>query len=152
MSILDLSGADTTGFQPLPAGSYNASVYDIELSETRGGGKLPAGVPMVRVRFSVLDPPYEGRALFVNYPLPNADQSDNSSRLLGSFLNFLAALGENPDTLRKKGFDLRKLDELVGRECVVRVAVSEWDGEPTNTVRGVKPAGSPVSAGGSDLL
>lgn len=151
--VLDLSGA--TGFTVIPAGSYNASIHTIELVATKGGGKLPEGVKMVKVRFAILDEPNEGHAVFTNYPLPTAEESENSGRMLGSFVNFLsAATGEEEDKIKAKGFDIDKLSALEGNEVVVRVAVGEYLGDPTNNVKGVKPAGSPTGSSQpqSDLL
>lgn len=146
MSILDLSDADTSGFQPIPPGSYNASVFETDVVETQGGGKLPAGVKMAKIRFAVQDEPHVGHPLFTNYPLPSAEESENASRMLGSFVNFLVALGYDEAKIKSKGFDLENLDELEGKECVVRVAIGEYQGDPTNQVKGVKPAGSPTSS------
>lgn len=151
MSILDLSDADTSGFQPIPAGSYNASVYEVDVVETQGGptAKLPAGVQMVKVRFSVTDEPHEGHPLFTNFPLPNEEEQPDAEKRrksLGNFVNFLISLGYEEEKIRKKGFNLEDIEELVGKECVLRVAIGEYQGEPTNQVKGVKPAGSPTSS------
>src|SRR5215831_15059403 len=101
MSILDLSGADTSGFEAAAAGSYPCTVEKIELGEVSGSGKLPAGVPMVKVRFK----PEEGfvnsegkeyKGLFFdNYPLPSNEQHDHAAKMRGRFVNFLVALGED---------------------------------------------------------
>ncbi len=156
-NILDLSGADTSGFKPVDAGSYNATIFQIDLEETSGSGKLPAGVPMVKVQFAIQDEPNENRRVFTNYVLPTPDQHENSARFLGSFVNFLVAAGEDEAKLKAKGFDRSKLKDLEGREVVIRVAigkVTEEYPDPQNVVKGVKPAGSPTGAGGgkSDLL
>lgn len=152
-NVLDLSGADTSGFQPVPAGAYNATVFSIEMAETSGSGKLEAGIPMVKVQFALQDEPYENRRVFTNYVLPNQDQHENSSRFLGSFVNFLAALGVE---LPKSGkFDPAELSKLEGEPCVIRVAIgktSEQYPDPQNEVRGVKPAGSTISTGEPTLL
>lgn len=151
--MLDLSEADTSGFQPIPAGSYNCTVYEAEEVETAGTGKLPAGTKMVKVRFSVQDEDHEGHPLFTNYPLPNEDEQPDAEKRrksLGSFVNFLVALGYDEAKIKSKGFDLENLTELEGKECVVRVAIGDYQGEPTNQVKGVKPAGSPTSSATAD--
>lgn len=153
MGMLDLSDADTSGFQPIDAGSYNCTVYEAEAVETGGGGKLPAGVKMAKIRFAVQDEPHEGHPLFTNFPLPNEDEQPDAEKRrksLGSFVNFLVALGYDEAKIKSKGFDLENLPELEGRECVVRVAIGKYQGEPTNQVKGVKPAGSPTSSAASD--
>lgn len=158
-NILDLSGADTSGFTPVPAGSYNATVYEIDPdAETSGTGKLPAGVPMIKVQFAIQDEPYVNRRVFTNYVLPTPAQHENSARFLGSFVNFLVGVGEDENKIKAKGFDRSKLKDLEGRECVIRVKIGKTSDEypdPQNQVVGVKPAGYPVGAGSSaksDLL
>lgn len=151
--MLDLSDADTSGFQPIPAGSYNCTVFEAEEVETSGGGKLPAGVKMAKVRFAVQDDPHEGHPLFTNYPLPNEDEQPDAEKRrksLGSFVNFLVALGYDEAKIKKSGFDLENIKELEGKECVVRVAIGTYQDEPTNQVKGVKPAGSPTSSVASE--
>lgn len=152
-NVLDLSGADTSGFQPVPAGAYNATIFSIEMAETSGSGKLPEGVPMVKVQFAIQDEPYENRRVFTNYVLPTAEQHENSARFLGSFVNFLGALGVE---LPKSGkFDAANLADLEGKECVIRVAIGKTTEEypdPQNVVKGVKPAGSTTSTGAEPAL
>lgn len=160
MSILDLSGADTSGFDAVDAGAYNCTVYEAEMVETKGQGKLPAGVPMVRVQFAAQDEGVAGRRFFNNYPLPAPEQHDKASLMQGNFVKFLVALGLDEQELKKKGFNPEKLEDLVGKECVVRVGKELYkrneddEGEWTNPVKSVKPAGSPTggSTQRSDLL
>jgi hypothetical protein len=157
-NILDLSGADTSGFEPVPVGSYNATVYEVEASETTGTGKLPAGVPMVKVQFAIQDEPYVNRRVFNNFVLPNASQHENSARFLGTFVNFLVGVGEDEAKIKKSGFKMENLKDLEGRECVIRVKIGKTTEEypdPQNQLVGVKPAGSPTGGGSaarSDLL
>lgn len=147
MSILDLSGADTSGFEALPTGSYNCNVYEAEMTEVSGSGKLPAGTPMVKVQFRVKEgEDHAGHPFWTNYPLPDKEY-ENAAKTLGNFVNFLVAVGEDADKIKAKGFDITKLSSLEGRECVVRVTREEYpkdSGDYTNRVKGVKPAGSAV--------
>lgn len=152
-NILDLSGADTTGFEAVDAGSYNCTVFSAELEETSGSGKLPAGVPMVNVQFACQDEgPAKGRRFFNRYALPSLDQHEKAAMMQGNFVRFLVALGEDEKKIKSKGFDFEALEDLVGRECVVRVSKEEYknpndpDAEAvwTNPVKSVKPAGSPT--------
>lgn len=156
-NVLDLSGGDTSGFTAVDAGSYDCTVFEISMTETSGSGKLPQGTQMVKMQFASQDERAENRRFFSYYPLPTAEQSDNWARQIGSFINFLVALGEDEAKLRKSGFNPESLDNLVGRECVVRVGKEPYAGSDdgwSNPVKSVKPAGSPTSAGGgsSDLL
>jgi len=158
--MLDLSDA-TSGFEPIDAGSYNASVFEVERTETSGSGKLPQGVPMIKVQFAIQDEgPAKGRRIFNNYPLPTNEQSQHAGLMQGNFVQFLVALGMDEKTLKTKGFDEKKLEDLVGKECVIRVAKEPdsregHEGEWQNPVKGVKPEGSPTGQTGaskSDLL
>jgi hypothetical protein len=156
MSILDLSGADTSGFEPLPTGAYNCNVYEVEMTEVSGSGKLPAGTPMVKVQLRVKEgEDHANHPVWTNYPLPEKSY-ENHAKTVGNFVNFLVALGEDKDKIKAKGFDLSKLKALEGKECVVRVIKEEYpkdSGDYVNRVKGVKPAGSLTgSASGPGLM
>lgn len=155
-NILDLSGADTSGFEALESGSYNATVYEVELAETSGSGKLPAGVPMVKVQFAIQDEGAKGRRVFNNFALPSTEQHEKASIMQGNFVRFLTALGEDEKKIKTKGFDLGSLEDLQGRECVVRIGKELYkrnpddEGEWTNPVKSIKPAGSPTGTAKAD--
>src|SRR4051812_3048860 len=99
--ILDLSGADTSGFQPIPSGQYNAVVSgdNTEWTETKGG-KMPAGQPMLKVRFNITDETahdgtkVKGRPQFTQFVLPKPDATTPEKRatMQGIFVQFLMAL------------------------------------------------------------
>jgi len=163
-TVLDLSGADNAGFEAVDAGAYNATIFEISQVETSGSGKLPAGTPMIKVQFAAQDEEIANRRFFTNYVIPNEEQQPDSqkrARGLGMFVNFLVALGEDEKKLKTKGFDLDSLQDLVGRECVIRVGKELYkrdaddEGTWTNPIKSVKPAGSPTGStggGSSDLL
>lgn len=156
--ILDLSYGDTSGFDAVPANSYNCTVYEVTMEETSGQGKLPAGIPMVNVQFAVQDEEYANRRFFNRYPLPSPDQHERAAFMVGNFINLLVALGEDEQKIKTKGFNPEKLDDLVGRECVVRVGKElykrspEDEGDWTNPVKSVKKAGSSTSSGQKEGL
>lgn len=150
-SILDLSGADTSGFDALDAGSYPCNVFEIEMGEASGQGKLPAGVPSVNVQFIIsADHPDAGRRFFNRWYLPTLDQHEKAAQMQGNFVRFLVALGEDEKKIKSKGFDPDNLENLIGRACVVRVGKELYknpntDEETwTNPVKAVKPEGSPT--------
>ena len=149
MSTLDLSGADLKGFEPVPAGSYPCRVYEASKGETGGQGKLPAGTPKLMVTFVVTEGEYESRRFWSNYSIPPADY-EKAAQLKGMLVRFLTALGYDEKKLTSGKFNL-DVDDLVGRECVVTVKVEPRfggeEGEMTNAVSGVKPAGSKTTAG-----
>lgn len=153
MSTLDLSGADLKGFEPVPAGSYPCKVFEASMGETSGEGKLPAGTPKLMVTFIVTEGEFEKRRFWGNYSIPPADY-EKAPQLKGMLVRFLTALGYDEKKLVSGKFNL-DVDDLVGKECVVTVKVEQRynaePGEMTNTVSGVKPAGS-ATGGKSGLL
>lgn len=153
MSTLDLSGADLKGFDPLPAGQYNAEVFSVKMEETQGGGKLPAGTPRLNVQFRITEGEYENRRVFGGYIIPPNDY-EKAAIMKGMFVRFLIAVGydEKKVTSGKWTFDA---DDFPGRACVVTVAVEPKrndPGEMTNVVKAVKAPGSATGNSGGGLL
>lgn len=160
MGVLDLSGADTSGFDAIPSGRYNASVFAAEIKETKGSetSKLPAGTPMLAIQWQVherLNDPsdetdYENRRLFSNYVIPPADY-ENAAKLKGMLVRALVALGVGTEAeVTSKKFNL-DLEDLIGRDADLIVGQRPSRDDPetmTNNVNGVKPAGSSVAPAG----
>lgn len=154
MSTLDLSGADLKGFEPVPAGSYPCRVFEASMGETGGAGKLPEGTPKLMVTFVVTEGEYEKRRFWGNYSIPPADYI-NAPQLKGILVRFLTALGYDQKKLVSGKFNL-DVDDIVGKECVVTVKVEPRyggeEGEMTNTVTGVKAAGSATGNNEAGLI
>ena len=152
MSVLDLSGADLKGFEPVPAGSYPCKVFEVSMGEVSGNGKLPQGTPKLQVTFIVTEGDFKDRRFWSNYAIPPADY-EKAAQLKGMLVRFFTALGYDEKKLVSGKFSLDP-DDIVGRECVVTVKVEPRyggeDGEMTNTVTGVKKAGS--ATGSSSTL
>ena len=156
MSTLDLTGADTTGFDPLPSGAYNCTVFAAEMQETKGGpeAKLPEGTPKINVQFRISEGDYENRRLFNAYVIPPADYV-NAPKLKGMLVRFLEALGYDEKKITSGKFNL-DVEDMIGRECVVVVGqkpkYNGAEGEMDNVVKGVKPAGAGTGSTGGGLL
>lgn len=156
MGLLDLSGADTKGFDVIPSGAYNATVFAAEMQETQGGpaAKLPAGTPKVNVQFRISDGEYENRRVFNSFVIPPADY-ENAAKLKGMLVRFLVALGYDEKKITSGKFDL-DMEDLIGRECTVVVGqkpkYNGAEGEMDNVVKGIKPAGAATGATGGGLL
>jgi len=170
MPLLDLTGADTTQpeFVPLPAGSYDAVVFEAEWQETKGGGKLPAGTPMLSIQYKITDERLEGkdRRAFDRYIIAPAKvdgkKYEHKAKMDGMLVRFLEAVGYSQNEVMTEGFDL-DVDDLGGRECVVTLGIESYpsnetgeDGEPIvkkrNVVKGVKKAGSKTGSAASSGL
>lgn len=151
---LDLSDADLKGFQPIPAGQYNATIFAAEMQETSGEGKTPKGTPKLSVQFRVSDGEHENARLWGNYVIPPSDY-EKAAQLKGMLVRFLVAVGYDEKKLTSGKFNL-DVDDLAGRECVVSVKIvpryGGEEGEMTNNISGVKAAGSKTGGGSPTLV
>lgn len=161
---LNLSDADTSGFEAIPAARYNAEVFAMTLDavkNTSGRGATPAGTLMIKVQFKILDEPYINRRVFSAYVIPPKDHDQSKAqKMKGMIVNLFTALGVPEETVRSNKFN-PEYGEFTGRECVVvvgREPKKDMDGnvvegEFNNPVRGIKPAGTLAGAfSGSNLL
>lgn len=144
VGTLDLTGADTSGFEAIDAGRYSATVWEASWKESGGEGKMPQGAPYLNVQFRLSDPPNENRRVFSKYfPVPYEGQEpDKAKKSQGMFVNFLTALGYEESNVKSKKFSL-DLEELKGKECVVVLnkKFNDYTSEMENNVTGVKKAG-----------
>lgn len=153
-TVLDLSGADTSGFDPVPSGRYAVVVHKTEMSETKNEGKIPKGSPMVKIQLRIKDGEFADRLVFDQFVLPPPGY-EKAAIMLGFFVKFLVALGYDETKIKSKGFNLANLDELNGKEAVATVALKPATDQynESNEVKGYKPAGSEVgSSTGSGLI
>lgn len=155
---LDLTGADTSGFDAMDAGTYDAVVFKAEMQETKGGpnAKLPAGTPKLNIQFKITeggeDGKYFNRRQFTSYTFPPADyDKDKAAKMKGMLVRFLVAIGYEEKKVTAGKFNL-DVEDLTGRECRIVVAKKpKYQGEPgemDNEVKGVKAPGSGGSSGG----
>ena len=122
-------------FEPIPAGWYTAKVADAELRDTKSGtGQL------IAVRHDVLGPSYEGRVVWTNINIKNANPKaeEIGRQQLGDMMRAIG-LGSVQDT-----------DQLIGGECQIKVGIekSEEYGD-RNNVKGWKAAEGAMPVGGA---
>jgi hypothetical protein len=157
---LDLSGADTTAFDPIPSGQYHCRIDSYEWNETGDGGKMPEGTPRFSVQFEVISArdgstevdgmKVEGRKVFGNYFLPDSSY-EKAAILKGIFTKFLVvATGEEESVITSGKYKI-DYDDLIGKELMVSVAQqprNDGSGDMQNNVRGVKAVGEVAEASG----
>lgn len=126
---LNLSDADTTGFEPIPSGTeVRAEVFEATtVSIEKEDGKLPQGTPGVKIQAKILNEgegsQYFNRRVFNNYWLPGEGyDNDKAAKMKGMFVNFLIAIGYEKDEVMGGSFNL-DLDDMQGREFILRVGV-----------------------------
>lgn len=150
-ATLDLTTADTRGFDPVPQGTYDAIVADVTPIVTENpDGKLPLGTPGINVQFAIDGGPYDNRRVFNRYWMPPADYDpEKRSRSLGMLARFLIAIGYPEEQVKSPSFSL-DTEDMKGRECRVSVKVdTEYD---NNKVTNVRPRQASSSDSGAGVL
>jgi len=144
---MDTSEAKESKFEPLPAGTYNATVFSVEECESPGSNKMPEGTPGINVQFRISDGEYENRRVFKRYYIA-PDGYENKQTMDNILFTFCKiTLGET--AARSKKFNLAKAvadEEFSGSPVRVQVKVN---GE-YNNVQNVREPGE--DSEDSDLL
>lgn len=146
MPLLDLSGADTSGFGGIPGGTYDAVIFAAKMEATKGATehnpnpKLPKGTPMINVQFKITGGPdpetgehevgddykYFNRRAFRTFVIPpdkiGGKPYEHAARMKGMLVRFLQAAGYSDDDLASDEFDL-DVEDLASRP--VRITLSK---------------------------
>jgi len=117
---LDLSNVQD-GFDPIPAGQYNVSIFEVEEKTASESGN-----PMLALTLTVLEDPYKGRKLFCNIVL--IEQS------LWVLKGLLKACGWSDKKLNDPNFSFDTAD-LEGKAVRVAVGQREYEGQMRNDVK-----------------
>lgn len=122
--------------EPVPAGSYNATVFDIKEETVRSGPN--EGKPRFNVQFRLSDGKYENRRVFSYVPLYVGNDAWKAAA-------FFKSLGYD---VKAGNFKVPEVADLLGKPIGVRVKVGEdMNGNPRNEVGGFD---KPTS--GADVL
>jgi len=159
---LDLSDADTSGFDPIPSATYKMEIVEGKEDKVKGeDGALPKGWPCLNVQFRVPEDAdeYANRRVFNRYypVVPEGHDPDKAKKLKGMFLSFLIAAGYDEEELRSGSWEFDP-DDLPGRELFITVryvpANDEKGWAAQNRVTGVKSlaAGMATAGEGAGLL
>lgn len=145
---LNLSNADVKGFDAIPANTYDATVYEVSMGETKGGegSKLPGGTPFLNVQFKIDGGEYDNRRVFRKFIIPpakvNGKAYEHKAMMEGMLVKFFLAIGYDEAEVTGEDFE-PELEDLVGRECRVTVKYREADEEKgypaSNDVTAVRP-------------
>lgn len=149
-ATLDLSGADLKGFDPIPAGTYDAIVVGVEAIEAENpDGRLPMGTPGINVQFKIDGGQYDNRRVWNRYWMPGEGYDEEKKRkTLGMLARFLMAIGNKEEEVTKPGFKL-DIEDMINRECKVTVKVDrEYN---NNKVTNVKPRDAGAASKGGLL-
>lgn len=128
---LDFTGVESNSFDPIPKGTYHATIFEVTQKETKKGD------PMLVFQFKIVEEKQNNRRAFLNHVIqPNT---------LWSLKNTLVAAGYTQEDL-SGSLDL-DLDDMCGR--VVRIVIGHevYEGETRDRIKKVlaaKPGFKPV--------
>jgi|AntAceMinimDraft_7_1070363.scaffolds.fasta_scaffold09187_2 hypothetical protein len=130
-----LESKGTGSMDPVPAGSYNATVFDIKEEEVRSGPN--EGKPRFNVHFRIAEGQYENRRVFSYVPLYAANDAWKAA-------SFFKSLGFD---IKAGKFKVPAVADLLGKPVGVRVKVgTDMNGQPRNEVGGFDKATSGADA------
>jgi hypothetical protein len=123
-----INAADTpesTGFDPIPAGTYPATITEAGLQATKAGtGQY------IKVRYDITGPTHQGRVVYGNLNIrnPNPKAEEVGRQQLGALMRAIG-LSSVSDT-----------DQLIGGTCQIKLSIKPSDGqyEASNEVKGWK--------------
>jgi len=129
---VNLSGV-AVGFEALPAGTYNMTVEEWEMTETGPKSKTP-GAPMVKWTFAVDGGEFEGRKIFSNNTF--------SKGALPFFKELLVATGRFKSEQLNGEIDVEEAcNEILDAHIRVTVKVRDYEGDDTNQIKRIRPVG-----------
>lgn len=130
-------------FDPIPASTYNATVFKVERTKVGGSGDN-ADKEIYNVQYRISDGPFENRRLFERVPLfdrwaPTVKYPKGYPA--NAFFSFFEALGYDLDV---EDFTEPSPAEIGGRPLQIRVQIkwSDFRDENVNEVNGHKAAGA----------
>lgn len=125
----------SSDLSPIPAGTYNALLFDIKAEEVKSGPN--AGKPRWNVQFKIDGGQYDNRRVFSYIPMYVAGD-------FWKFENFFSSLGFEV----KGAFSVPEIKDLLGKSIGVRVKIREAEGSypASNEVSGFAKATSGAEA------
>jgi|TARA_R110000782_G_scaffold24891_6_gene64676 hypothetical protein len=116
---------NTGSFDPVPAGSYNATIYNIEVENVRSGAN--EGKPRFNIQFRISEGQNENRRVFSYVPLYIANDFWKTQA-------FFKGLGVD---MKAGDFTVPEANSLLGKSIGVRVKIgTDMNGQPRNEVGG----------------
>lgn len=165
---LDLTDADTSGFDAIPARKYLAEIIQVDMDETGENSKMGEGIPMLKVRWKITDPEeFENKLQFSQFVLPPddfvynvKDGANKLKKVKGMFVRFLLAIGYTEEELQSDAFEVDE-DDYIGKEACITVTRYQYPpkseenpegGDWRNNVSGVNPVETYEATSSSSLI
>ena len=118
---LQIDFTDVPDSNVVPAGTYPAKVFNIELKENKAGDGMN-----LNWQFKIQGGEQDGRSVFTITSLKPA--------ALWKLKQMLKAIAPDMDTSSVAELDT---DDLIGRDCRIVVAIRQWEGEDRNDLKTV---------------
>lgn len=117
MAQMNLDFSNVQSRDPLPEGTYAASIAKVDMVTSKSSGN-----PMLKVEFNIEDEAYTGRKVWSNYVLTEA------------------AMWKVQELFRAIGLDTEAIvtidtDDLIGLTCNLKIAQREYEGNIQNEVK-----------------
>jgi hypothetical protein len=131
-----LASTASTNYEPIPAGSYNATIFEVKLEEVKAGPNQ--GKPRFNIQFKISDGDYSNRRIFGYVSLYAGGDFWKTQ-------SFFSALGFD---MKAGNFVVPEVNELSGLPIGVRIKVGkDQNGADRNEVAGFdKPVAQSASA------
>tara|TARA_R110000764_G_scaffold504_4_gene1916 strand:+ start:1340 stop:1804 length:465 start_codon:yes stop_codon:yes gene_type:complete len=110
-----VQSAPSTDLGPIPAGTYQCTIFEAKAEEVRGGNN--AGKPRWNVQLRVTEGQYENRRLFAYIPLYVAGDFWKTQSFFGAL-----------DYDVKGEFKVPEVNEVLGKAIDVKVTIREGEG------------------------
>lgn len=135
-----LASANSSSYEPVPAGSYNATIYDVKSETVKAGPN--EGKPRYNIQFRLTGEGVENRRVFGYVALYVANDFWKTQA-------FFSALGYD---MKSGKFVVPEVNDLLGKPIGVRVKVgADQNGQPRNEIGGFdKP--TIAASGAADKL
>lgn len=136
VQTVNLADVEDDGFEVLPRG-----IYDVVVDEALFKHSDNSGNPMFSLTLVIESGEYEGRKLFTHVVF--------SPKTLGMAKRTMKRFGlEGELDFSAISMTQETADLFVGKRARAKIAIEKYEGEDTNRVKGILPAGE----GGDDFL
>lgn len=120
-----LAAANSSSYEPVPAGSYNATIYDVKSETVKAGPN--EGKPRFNVQFRLTGDGVENRRVFGYVSLYTAGDFWKTKA-------FFSALGYD---MKSGKFTVPETNDLLGKPIGVTVKIgTDQNGQPRNEIGG----------------
>ena len=122
---INLADVEESSYEAIPAGLYPVEIAQLEYKLSASSGN-----PMWETLLRITDGEYRNRQLFFYFPFSIAAQPMTK-----------AAIRQIAPELLEGPFKPKQVAEsgdLIGRECMAKVKVENYQGEPRNKVAGLR--------------